>query len=475
MKDTKIVVLLKTLSKKELKSFSKFVYSPYFNENETLCLLFNCLARLHPHFVENKTKKEKIFKQLFPKEAFNDLKLRRLNSQLFKLAETFVAHEFLDNKQEHLDSSIVSFYVNRNLEKHFKARINSNKNKVDNEYEENGVYYYYQLQKASVSIRYFLSKNERGSEINQLLAKMGNYLDSYYLISKLSYCCSVVNNQKELKFEASIPFFKEILKGLENSDYLKIPLIAFYYTVLRMLTEGKECYFKELRKLLTNQVAYFPDLAWAEMMYAYAKNYCMTHISNGNMIYFNELFDLYKEEISYFIVAKKQKISAAKFKNIITTGLRLQKFDWVENFIQEHQDKIESAYTEDIIKYNLAHLYFYQKKYNDAISLLFQSGFKDIFYKVDSRKLLLQIYHELDEMDARDSLINSLRVFIHSKKDLLSELHIDRVRNFLNILTAITKVTPRDKAAIEKIKQDLADTKVLIERDWLVEKVGELR
>ena len=475
MKDSKIISLLKVLNKKELKSLGKFLHSPYFNENEGVQLLFAYLVKCYPLFADTKVKREKVFAKLFPGEKFDDLKLRRLASQLLKLAEQYVAVEFGVNKKTGEPLSVLEFYEKRNLGKHYNGALSAFNNLQKKTRYKDNVYYYYEMLSQGVQIQHLLKEGDRSDKIHDHLLKAGSYLDIYYLITKLSYCCSVVNHSKVMHFDSQFFLVDELLTYISKSDYLQHPVIHMYYAALKLLREeGADHHFHQLKHLLHEHVDSISDDR-ARVLYGYAKNYCIRQVNVGKQEYFEELFGVFTDELEQLVVKRGLPMSNGNFKNIVTTGLRLQKFDWVEQFIYEHRESIASQHREDVFNYNLAHLHFYKKDYDKAITLLFQSSFKDIFFKIDSRKLLLQIYHEMDEWDARDNLINSLRVFIHSKKGLVSDTHIEKTRNFLNILTAITKVYGRDKEAAEKISDEIANTELLAEREWLREKAEGLR
>jgi hypothetical protein len=63
---------------------------------------------------------------------------------------------------------------------------------------------------------------------------------------------------------------------------------------------------------------------------------------------------------------------------------------------------------EDVYAYNIAHIYFYQRKFDDVLTLLAQSKFTDVFYKLSSRVLQIKTFTELtldaeNYMDILDS------------------------------------------------------------------------
>jgi hypothetical protein len=65
--------------------------------------------------------------------------------------------------------------------------------------------------------------------------------------------------------------------------------------------------------------------------------------------------------------------------------------------------------------------------------MLQQVEYLNVFYKIDSRKLLIQAFYELKEWDSLDSAMNAFRVFIHRNKEI-SDLHKKNNQNFINFL-----------------------------------------
>ena len=93
VKGVKLFLILKGLSGHEIKELKKAVQSPLYNTNERLICLYEVLKKQHPIFPNTTTFKEKIFRRIFPTEAFNDQKLRRAFSQLREVTEQFLIHQ----------------------------------------------------------------------------------------------------------------------------------------------------------------------------------------------------------------------------------------------------------------------------------------------------------------------------------------------------------------------------------------------
>src|ERR1051325_7004466 len=90
MHNTQIIDLLKSFSPVELKNFGKFLSSPYFNQNTNLISLYSLLTPHYPEFNQPGISKEILFKNLFPKEKYDDKKMRYIGYDLLKLAEEYL-------------------------------------------------------------------------------------------------------------------------------------------------------------------------------------------------------------------------------------------------------------------------------------------------------------------------------------------------------------------------------------------------
>ena len=95
MLNSKLISLLQTFSKYELNRFRKYLESPFFNENQQLLafydLLIPPLKKKSPEQTINFPSKQEIWSTLFSKKPYQDVKYRRLSSDLTKHAYSFLA------------------------------------------------------------------------------------------------------------------------------------------------------------------------------------------------------------------------------------------------------------------------------------------------------------------------------------------------------------------------------------------------
>jgi len=115
MKDSKLIKILKTFSPEEIKSFEKFITSPYFNTVKNYLFFFKELIKFYPDFNDDRLNGELIYRKLYKGKPFNKQVMWNLNSKLEDLANEFLEQVALGkNKFERLEL-LVSEIGNRKL------------------------------------------------------------------------------------------------------------------------------------------------------------------------------------------------------------------------------------------------------------------------------------------------------------------------------------------------------------------------
>ena len=120
MVNSKLIKLLKSLSEAEFKGLQVFVQSPAYNTNTNVLRLYRALKKYFPDFESPKLEKEKIFKKLFPNQAFSDVKLRQLRSKLSKIIEEYLIYLEFQKDEFRKKKLLTEIYGKRNLYVEFK-------------------------------------------------------------------------------------------------------------------------------------------------------------------------------------------------------------------------------------------------------------------------------------------------------------------------------------------------------------------
>ena len=90
MKDFRLIKILRTFSKVEMKSFGKFVNSPFFNTSKATMQLLQALKKYYPAFSGVGLTREKLFAEVYGERKYSSVLLNKLASNLIKLSLEFI-------------------------------------------------------------------------------------------------------------------------------------------------------------------------------------------------------------------------------------------------------------------------------------------------------------------------------------------------------------------------------------------------
>jgi hypothetical protein len=111
MKKSKLITLLSTFSKEEIKRFEKFSSSGYYNQGRNFKPFLTILKNYYPLYDSPNLTSEKIYKKLYPGKEYDRnaaLTMRVIESQLTSIAEKFIVCESLNEKDDFIFTKILS-------------------------------------------------------------------------------------------------------------------------------------------------------------------------------------------------------------------------------------------------------------------------------------------------------------------------------------------------------------------------------
>lgn len=474
MNDSKFYRFLKTLNNKELRKFRKYLESPYFNTNQTLLALYSVFET---HLLDEKSsplQKEIVWDFIFPNESFDYDRLRKLLHLLMVLGEDFLAQLAYDDNSAHRVHYLLQMLHRKEMDEFIHSTIQSGLSILKKENNRNGTYYYdlYSIEKYKYILENIESARVKKLNIQKLnISEIDGHLNHFYFSEKLKYYCLLLSWSKMTNLDIEVDFINEIVNKINQKEYLQIPAIAIYYQIYLTYIEPNELeHFYKLKNLIKNNIHLFPSEDAKDIMNS-AINYTIQKHNSGNTNFYLENFILYQEAIKNETILTGNELSPWAFKNIITLGLRLNEFDWVEYFIETYGSKISKEYRANAINYNLASLYFYKKEYNKAIPLLQLVQFDETTYGLGAKSLLLACYYEQDELEVLQSFYDSFKIFVSRNKNITDDIKKSYIQ--LIKLTKLLTESNSDKLKLQKIKIEIQNSQATSKK-WLLEKVDEL-
>ena len=469
MHNNKLITILKHFNKTDLNQFHRYIVSPYFNKSQQLIHFYDIILKGFNSPKPSLLEKENVWKKLFKEQKYNDVRFRKLNSDLLRLIEDFLSQQIYDENKLQKSANLIQSVGNRGVKKMYASAIRNYENiSAKHPYEDSEFYFnQYLIQK-----NYFdITQHEFKNSIKHNLEEIDFYLTIFFLTEKLRCYCNVLS-QKTSNIKYQIVFSDEIL-ALARKHKKDIPSIAIYYQIYLTYVESKnEDHYFKLKNLLKDYGQKFHSVE-ARALYDSSLNYCIGRINQGHTHFLQELFELYQDYLKKEAIYVEGELHPFHFKNIVHVALRLKQYDWTENFIYSNKERLPESSRENAVTFNLARLYYYKKNYERVISLLQEVEYEDIVYSLSSKSLLIATYYESNEIEALYSLFESFRAFLNRRKDLTET----KKRNYLNTIKftkRLVKILPGDRSAIEKLKADIEMTKDISDLKWIKEKIAEL-
>ena len=269
----------------------KWLHSPIHNQRQDVIKLFEFLFEDDHLGKEGFLEKEYVFSRIFPKETYDDAKMRQVMYFLLKNVEEFLIYQQMVKDKILEKTALLRSFRNRGLDKPFqKTYKNLQKLQAENGYRNERYYrneYAIQLEEYS-----YLSKVKR---LNFNLQEISDSLDISFLAGKLRQSCLMLTHQTVYKKEYDIKFLDEVLDLVEKENYLEIPVIAVYYYIYKTLTEKEEeGHFQKLKEQVIQNGHLFP-ISEIRDVYLMTINYCINRMNEGFENFIREAFELYQE------------------------------------------------------------------------------------------------------------------------------------------------------------------------------------
>lgn len=482
MKSSKFIQLISTFNDKEFKEFEKTAVQ-YFHKNEKMVSFIEFIMFHYPDFEEESISKLNAFRYVFKDgEEFEDIRIREMLSALNKVLKDFLVLNHIKDADFYYELDLLKQYKRRELENLYQSQLKTVKSILKKDKFKNKEFYKRTFLLATVENEHFTAKHIRALDQN-IQIKLNN-LDFFYFATKLKETCEMLNRQRLLNQQYELHLFEEIEVIIDKNrdDYLNQPTILCYYEIYKLLiSEDDIDQLKVCIKTLNENADKFSGEE-LKGMYDFPQNYCIAHVNNGNTKYSNILFDLQKLLVDKSFNLTNGYISQQSFTNIVSLALKLNKFEWSENFIENFKDRMSPEIKENAYNINKANLFYSSKNYDKTIRLLSQVEFADTSYAYYSKVLLLKTYYALEEFETLSYFITAFKLNVKRNKELPTffkkgaDLFLSNFKKIFNIAEKIDFLdTKKVKEKLNQIAEDVKAEKNIHNRAWLLEIIEDLR
>lgn len=492
----KLIEILKTFDKAELKKFRRFISSDYFNTNESVGRLFKLIAAFYPVFDihDPKMSPEALFKKIYGTRKFEEKTYRYLLSTLYSLLEKYLAITLFENNELEIKKYTIDELTGRRLFSLAGKNLSALESSLDKDILIGGEYIY---NKEDISLfwhqLYFLSNIQ--DPIMEKRYEWGEVqlFSSFVELSHIYQVLHQVSQSYNLPLKDNIVFeylkninYKNILefielnesKGFEVAENERLikALKIYLCFMITILDERDEAYFNKMNDYVGMYSDMFGrnELQNLHLMLATCCNRKRTSLNDDKYQRIN--FEIIKRAASLDLYTSytAQYMDVNNFIIIFQTALQLNESGWAAEFLRKYGEQISPEYSEDMIGYSFAELFFSKKQFERSLASLSKVKLKLFRLKLPVKVLMLKLYYELNYIEEAYSLVDSFSHFLTSNKKIRKN-EVNNYLRFLNFYREILKVKASGGSLRlnNETKDELVNSSLLPHKAWLIEKAEE--
>lgn len=494
LKGSKLMILISHLDKKEFKDLGYWLRSPIHNSSKNVIKLYDILH----HKYRKSSKLPNTFQVMqhigiLPKaKKYKDITykhkqdLRQTMSLLTIQIQDFLIWKKTQENPIERNRRLMDALLEKQLFDLIRPIMNKSR-KMQKALALRDVAYCeddYKLTEMDFYMAIFLKNRNAAAAMKDTV----NALEQSCLSQLLRYYCAVSNAKHIVKTE-DFPLMDLLRNYVENSKSKQVFTVQIYYRLLKMLEDEQPQDYHALKVQLFDNLGSFSTNELRQFL-NFMSNHCMRMIRQGNEIFTSEQFDIFVVGLQHNCWTTGVYFSSPLFAEIVQTALSLNKLTWTDDFLTDYGDKLPPESKDNTLNYCLALAAFQKKDYDLAQEhLMGVHTAEDFIYHLKFKILLIKIYYDKNELtfaNAEEHPINNelkalIQYVLPSTNKKMSETIRQQYSNFANFFKRILhrknrgllgyKLTSGD---IKMLQTDLAGLKPLIERGWLVEKIGEL-
>lgn len=475
MNNIKLIHLLKTFSKQEVKKFKDFVNSPYFNKSVLTMKLSDEVMKYYPMFNADDFTEEVIFKKLFKDENYNYFKLKNVISDLYQLAVLFLKEVAIEKK---------------NIENEIILLNELHERKLDTVYQQREKLVTKQLEDYSVKDEFYFQKKYELARVNTFhykFIKTGYAFDliqnefdiflQYSMIVLLRNYSKMLTNKNHGNIEFNLEMFDQVWEYVKDKDFNNNPSIKIYKQLVTLEISKDE---KDYRSLLSVKDRFGENLSKEDVYYVLlvANSYAVSKIKLGDESYYIDRYKILREMVDRKIQLP-ENILFVNFTNTYTAACMANDFEWANEFLLQFQDGITPAEERtNSVNFCKAFSAFRKKEYDKALEYFSKTNFKLFLMKVMVKSYTVRIYYEQNMYEQTFSAIDAFRHYLKSEK-MIKEDQKNAHYEFLKFISELTLYKSENLKSKNDIRYLLLKKRIkemqvnpLGAKNWLIEKAN---
>lgn len=484
MQKTKLLSLLSSMQKHELKSFRRYLNSPYHNSNKLAINLAEYLIRFYPDFDRPALNRKRVYERIHPPgKPWHEGRMNLLMSQLTSIIMDFwVMEEFKKDEVLMKKMRMTAFQTKGMPNEFFKESEKLEKQLSEWPDDDKKFLEIYQLNKQ----RFNHPEANRYALNMPSLEKSMDELDLFYVWEKLDHGMKGFNRMLVLNESYEVKLLPEILSVFEKEIQSDI--------VMRS-KKGLLNYFLKNDPVLLKHLLNDFELEISGLTKSEARNYLVVLLNilsdqcrNGATIFKKDLFELYRFGVEKGLLLQSKTLSSIVFINVAAAGGSCGEFEWVESFFEKYSPLLKEEDESEImllcrgyLNYNKAVYSQNNQDFEKVIEDLRSITFNRPFFAYRSRSILLRTYYEYFNRNFQEEelVLNFTNTFERqiSRDKSLTQNKREAFTSFIQFTRRLLRIRSEieREERLKRLESEVLRSQVVFAKDWLIEKIRELK
>lgn len=464
-KNPQLLEIYETLDKQQRGQFDLFLKSPYFIKNKRLSA---AASGLDSHFSKPVDLiKQLVFDSAYPNEAYNDVKLRLLFSDLLKALKQFL---YIEEKKS--DEKEQTLFIIRHLRRTKRIHLFEHMaNQLKKDFSDSSQWdpdLYDLKYRLDMEILSYESFRNRFNYFN--FSESAETLEVGSLIKRMRIYLEQLSQESIGRSSIEYPLMEHWIDLAEQNNWVKYPELALYLQALKLFRyPEEESHFQEYQLMLQNHESEF-DFERGRELYLIALNYSIRKINQNQLAYFQKTLELFQHCIDKGWILDYGIMSSLTYKNIIVLCIRMNDLKLAESLLEKYKNLVDARERNMIYQFCLAKIHKENGDYQKALYLLNTSIFKDPLIELNARIEMIKIYYEIHEHEIMNNQIQSTKNLMRRSKKL--GYHKEYYGNFLQQAHKLQSTIVLSKKEKEEWLKSITGDRRLIEKNWLYNMVN---
>ncbi|MCX6156700.1 MAG: hypothetical protein NTY74_01830 [Ignavibacteriae bacterium] len=491
IKKSKLIKLLSSLSKQELKEFERFLTSIYFNEGKNYKHLVRELKKFHPEFNHPKLTNEYIHLKAFGKSKLNQKVFLNRLSKLSIVLEEYLIHKMISSNKIRRKTILAETLFERGCFDYLKTVSTSLEKDISELPYDKSVVPLKELGNIKTEYYYLMSDYHNAGKSSENLTLI-NFLEG--LISFMAGKREMYNYENFYNHKPEYNVLKEVL----NDEFIdnvisKISEYEFPYKDILILlynnykigtnSADDDVFFKTRDYLYNNHKNISGELS--STLFACLNDYCNNKIEGGNSAFMKYKFEICKFFVSSEMFSSQYIASGTKIKyihhvlfmNTFNTSIEARELEWAESFVVLYSKLLHPDERQGIYDFCYARIYANKGDFKKALVLINKIKTIPEMYKISLKITHLKFLYKLNNFVDALKVVDSLKNFLKKHSDE-TDFNVKTCNAFLKYYVPIfeLKLKP-DKKMIKSLHKEVIDNKDSNNYGlgWLMDRLEELK